>query len=125
MKRFSKTLVLLLAISLIIGSFGSIGVYADESVSSSANDTSAIKSKKPKFSIKVTSDKSGVKITTSKAAYAEGFYIYAKKDGAKKYSKVATISENGKKKIWAEALIHLRSRHIKAMLPVNTVKQSQ
>ena len=64
MKRFSKTLVLLLAISLIIGSFGSIGVYADESVSSSANDTSAIKSKKPKFSIKVTSDKSGVKITT-------------------------------------------------------------
>ena len=98
MKRFSKTLVLLLAISLIIGSFGSIGVYADESVSSSANDISAIKLKKPKFSIKATSDKSGVKITTSKATYADGFYIYAKKDGAKKYSKVATISENGKKK---------------------------
>ena len=79
MRKISKVLVLILAISVILGSFGSIGVHADESVSSSANDTSAIKSKKPKFSIKVTSDKSGVKITTSKAAYAEGFYIYAKK----------------------------------------------
>lgn len=91
MKRFSKTLVLLLAISLIIGAFGSICVHADESKTLSVNDISAIKLKKPKFSIKVTSDKSGVKITTSKATYADGFYIYAKKDGAKKYSKVATI----------------------------------
>lgn len=51
MKRFSKTLVLLVAISLIIGSFGSICVHADESKTLSANDNSAIKSKKPKFSI--------------------------------------------------------------------------
>lgn len=56
---------------------------------------SAITAKKPKCSAKLTSGKTGVKITTAKADYADGFYIYMKKSGEKKYHKVKKITKNG------------------------------
>ena len=56
---------------------------------------SAITSKKPKCSAKLTSAKTGIKITTAKAEYADGFYIYMKKAGEKKYHKVKKITKNG------------------------------
>ena len=56
---------------------------------------SAITSKKPKCSVKLTSAKTGIKITTAKAEYADGFYIYMKKAGEKKYHKVKKITKNG------------------------------
>ena len=56
---------------------------------------SAINTKKPKCSAKLTSGKTGVKITTAKADYADGFYIYMKKAGEKKYRKVKKLAKNG------------------------------
>ena len=56
---------------------------------------SAITTKKSKCSAKLTSGKTGVKITTAKADYADGFYIYMKKSGEKKYHKIKKIMKNG------------------------------
>ncbi len=56
---------------------------------------SAITAKKPKCSVKLASGKTGVKITTAKADYADGFYIYMRKSGEKKYHKVKKLAKNG------------------------------
>ena len=58
-------------------------------------EDSAITEKKPKCSAKITSENTGVKITTAKTDYADGFYIYMKKSGEKKYHKVKKITKNG------------------------------
>ena len=58
-------------------------------------EDSAITVKKPKYSVKMSSGKNDVKITTAKADYADGFYIYMRKSGEKKYRKVKKISKNG------------------------------
>ena len=58
-------------------------------------EDSAITEKKPKCSAKITSENTGVKITTAKTDYSDGFYIYMKKSGEKKYHKVKKITKNG------------------------------
>ena len=98
MKRYQKILALLLTLFLVLGQVDYTGISAGESVTTTSDDISGIKSEKPEFTVKETSDGAGVKITTKKASYADGFYIYMKKSGEDKFVKVAAISKNGKKK---------------------------
>ena len=77
-KRYQKIFALLLTLFLVLGQVDYTGISAGESVADASDDITGIKSEKPEFTVKETSDRAGVKITTKKASYADGFYIYMK-----------------------------------------------
>lgn len=52
---------------------------------------------RPKLSVKNVKNKSEVILTIGKAPYAEGYVVYMKKKGDRKYKKIKTISKDGSK----------------------------
>ncbi|MBR4341656.1 MAG: hypothetical protein IKP88_02910 [Lachnospiraceae bacterium] len=92
MKRNSRIIVFVLCLSFVFSLF----TFGVQDVN--AAEKNSITSKKPKISVKLSENKKSVIITTAKASYAEGFYIYMKKQGDKKFKKVEILSKNGKKK---------------------------
>ena len=99
MKKKLRLYVVLLSICMLVGSIGYTNVRADESVATAIITESAVnlKSLKPKFSAKLSDDKEVLKISIAKLDLADGFYVYMKKAGEKKYDRIRTIQKSGQK----------------------------
>ncbi|MCR4624829.1 MAG: hypothetical protein K5795_02515 [Lachnospiraceae bacterium] len=82
-----KVLILLMTLIMVFSSFNMQPIHADE----------AVKPDSPSFKLKVSEDESVFTFTISKTSNADGYRIYAKEPGSKKYRIVATIKKNGKK----------------------------
>ena len=84
MKNMKKITMILLTIVLALGVLKPVNTNA-----------ASVKVGKPTVTVKAKDD--SVTITIGKTDNAEGFRIYAKAPGEKKYQKVKTLAENGTK----------------------------
>lgn len=82
--------VLVLSIGIVAESCAYLPV---QNVSAAEGET--VKPAKPKITAKVTKAGNGVKITISKTSDADGYCIYMKAPGAKKYKKIKSVTKDG------------------------------
>ncbi len=83
MKVLKKVTVMALILMLIAGLFPARSAHA------------ATKPAKAKVTVKANDDGTSVTLTIAKTKNAQGYKIMVKKPGAKKFTKLATISEDG------------------------------
>ena len=99
-KRFlTKLYVIMLAASVFAGTLGVTDIKADEqpAVLSETLISSDISTKKPKCTAEFDKETGDVKITIAKAEYAGGFFVYMKKAGESKYTRIRNITKKGTK----------------------------
>lgn len=88
MKTIKLSLTMVLLICMVF----------DSSVINYEHSKAAENPNKPSFELKSTSDDTGIKIMISKTSYVDGYRIYMKYPGQKKYKKITTLKKSGKKK---------------------------
>jgi hypothetical protein len=86
MKRIRLIIAALLTLALTVGMFAALGGEKAQA---------ATKPAKAKVTAKANDDGTSVTLTIAKTKKAQGYQIMVKKPGAKKFTKLATISEDG------------------------------
>ncbi len=86
MKRIKLIIAALLTLALTVGMFAALGGEKAQA---------ATKPAKAKVTAKANDDGTSVTLTIAKTKKAQGYQIMVKKPGAKKFTKLATISEDG------------------------------